>query len=82
MKLWRKLAMKEGKGTGRKIKHMYAMQEYVFKQGTRTYPLLSMMFANAGLNPKQYEQTQEGANELLADLLSEAAQSEVNNEAV
>lgn len=49
MKLWRKLAMVNGKRSGRQIKYMHQMQESIFKQQARTYPLLSQLFASAGI---------------------------------
>lgn len=56
MKLWRKLAKKEFDPkvggvvrTGRQIKHMHQMQEYIFKQQPRIYPLLARLFVHSGL---------------------------------
>ena len=57
MKMWRKLAMvegkKDGKRPGRQIKQMFAMQEYLFKQQPRMNPLLESMFKRAGLPTPQ-----------------------------
>ena len=56
MKLWRKLAMKRGKKNGsrpgRSIKQGMQLEEYVFRNSIKTYPLLTAMFANAGLIPQ------------------------------
>jgi hypothetical protein len=49
MKLWRKMAMVEGKGTGRKIKYMHQMQEAVFKNQQRIYPLLARVLVHSGI---------------------------------
>ena len=49
MKLWRKMAMVEGKGTGRKIKQMHQMQEAAFKNQQRIYPLLARVLVHSGI---------------------------------
>lgn len=49
MKLWRKMAMAAGKGTGRRIKHMHQMQEAAFKNETRIYPLLARILVHSGI---------------------------------
>ena len=49
MKLWRKMAMKEGKGTGRQIKYMHQMQEAAFKNQPRIYPLLARVLIHSGI---------------------------------
>jgi hypothetical protein len=49
MKLWRKMAMVEGKGTGRRIKHMYQMQEAAFKSQPKIYPLLARILVHSGI---------------------------------
>ena len=49
MKLWRKMAMAEGKGTGRKIKYMHQMQEAAFKNQPRIYPLLARVLVHSGI---------------------------------
>lgn len=49
MKLWRKMAMAEGKGTGRRIKQMYQMQEAAFKSQQRIYPLLARVLVHSGI---------------------------------
>ena len=56
MKLWRKLAMEQGKKNGsrpgRSIKQGMQLEEYVFRNSMKTYPLLDVMFANASLIPQ------------------------------
>lgn len=49
MKLWRKMAMVEGKGTGRRIKQAYQMQEAAFKSQARIYPLLAQLLVHSGI---------------------------------
>lgn len=49
MKLWRKMAMQEGKGTGRRIKSMHQMQESIFKSQPRIYPLLARVLVHSGI---------------------------------
>jgi hypothetical protein len=69
MKLWRKLAMKEGKQDGRRpgrqIKQMHAMQEYMFKQQPRLTPLLEVLFKRVGIATPQRVpmKTEEATNE-------------------
>lgn len=56
MKLWRKLAMEQGKKNGsrpgRSIKQGMQLEEYMFRNSVKTYPLLTALFANAGLIPQ------------------------------
>jgi hypothetical protein len=63
MKLWRKLAMEQGKKNGshpgRSIKQGMQLEEYVFRNSTKTYPLLTAIFANAGLVPQVKQEKQE-----------------------
>ena len=63
MKMWRKLAMVEGKGTGRKIKHMYQMQEAIFKQQPKVYPLLARILVHSGIAKIAAPQPTETVNE-------------------
>lgn len=49
MKLWRKMAMEQGKGTGRRIKAMFQMQEQAFKGQGKTYPLLAKILVHSGI---------------------------------
>lgn len=53
MKLWRKLAMRQGKqnGTrpGRSIKRQMMWEEQMFKQLPRSTPLLNALFDRVGL---------------------------------
>lgn len=49
MKLWRKMAMAKGKGTGRMIKQMHQMQEAAFKSQPRIYPLLARVLVHSGI---------------------------------
>lgn len=49
MKLWRKMAMVEGKGTGRRIKQMYQMQDAAFKSQPKIYPLLARVLVHSGI---------------------------------
>lgn len=49
MKMWRKLAMKEGKGTGRRIKYMHQMQELAFRGQPKVYPLLARVLVHSGI---------------------------------
>lgn len=63
MKMWRKLAMVEGKGTGRKIKHMYQMQEALFKQQPKVYPLLARILVHSGIATVARPQPAETVNE-------------------
>lgn len=67
MKLWRKMAMKQGKkdgvGPGRRIKHMMQMEESFFKNSTKTYPLLMKMFVRAGIQSPAKNTTEKVANE-------------------
>lgn len=63
MKLWRKLAMKEGKGTGRRIKSMYQMQEHLFKQQPKVYPLLARVLVHSGIATLAPATAQEQTNE-------------------
>lgn len=57
MKLWRKLAMKEGRQDGRRpgrqIKQMYAMQEYIFSREPKLTRTLEILFKNIGLPTPQ-----------------------------
>lgn len=57
MKLWRKLAMAEGKSAdgrrpGRSIKYGIMMRDQAFKGAIKTYPLLSALMNNAGITPR------------------------------
>jgi hypothetical protein len=53
MKLWRKMAMAEGKQDGRRpgrqIKRAYQMQEAAFKSQPRIYPLLARLLVHSGI---------------------------------
>jgi len=53
MKLWRKIAMKEGKKDGRRpgraIKRTTQLEEMMFGKMYRTYPLLNALMLNAGI---------------------------------
>lgn len=56
MKLWRKLAKKKFDPTvgaivrnGRQIKYMYQMQENLFRQQPKVYPLLARILVHSGI---------------------------------
>lgn len=50
MKLWRKMAKKtDGIGNGRKIKYQMQMEEMMFKNLPKKYPLLDALFERAGI---------------------------------
>lgn len=66
MKLWRKLAMAEGKSAdgrrpGRSIKYGMLMRDNAFKGAIKTYPLLASMMERVGINPPMT--TKEASNE-------------------
>lgn len=70
MKLWRKLAKKEYDPkvggivrNGRQIKYMHQMQEYIFKQQPRVYPLLAQLFVHSGMATIGPQNPTEIANE-------------------
>lgn len=65
MKLWRKMAMKQGKRTGRQIKYVHQMQEHLFKQQARVYPLLAQLLVHAGYATIAPQPTVETANEVV-----------------
>ena len=61
MKMWRKLAMEQGKQDGRRpgkaIKRQMVVEEQMFKELPRITPVLAALFTNVGLpvpKPKMF----------------------------
>lgn len=77
MKLWRKLSMTNGKGSGKRIKRAHSMQEYIFKNSARTYPLLTALLGRAGVTVNQ----DNSVVQLEAAIADAAANMEKINEA-
>lgn len=73
MKLWRKLAKKQYDPkvgavvrNGRQIKYMHQMQEYLFKNEAKVYPLLAQILVHSGIAtiaPAQPDVNAETVNE-------------------
>lgn len=68
MKLWRKQAMKAGKGTGRRIRAAARMQEIEGHGLVKVYPLLDQMLIRAGAVNEQYRADQNTIRAMIAKL--------------
>lgn len=80
MKLWRKLAMKNGKGTGRAIKYRMWMEEQAFKSSARSYPLLDALFKRAGMTYALSNKQQETLRGMIEKIAKEKTEKESTNE--
>lgn len=79
---WRREATKDesGIGNGRQIKYMAQMQEMMFKNQPKSYPLLEALFKRAGMTYTLSAKQQETLKRMLeATAAKEAAKQEVES---